>query len=88
MKKVYKLFLILSFNLFQVQSSDGIFASLGSLFKDHIVEVVGVTSFLAALVSIEVKNKMKNKEEKNAPVGMQCLSVCPLAGSLYILRKL
>lgn len=68
-----------------MQSSDGIFASLGSLFKDHIVEVVTVASFLAALVSIEVKNKIKNKEEKKCSGwNAVCLGFCASGVVLYI----
>jgi hypothetical protein len=50
---------MVSLNLLQIQSSDSIFASWGDLFKNNIGKVVGATSFLAALVSIKLKNKMK-----------------------------
>lgn len=64
MKYLYKLFFILSFNLFEIKNSDAFFSSLGGLFKENMGKVVGGVSFLVALVSIESKNRTKDKNKK------------------------
>ncbi len=45
MKNKYKLLFMTSVNLFEMQSSDDVFTSLGDIFKKHIGSIVGVTSF-------------------------------------------